>query len=337
MNAIAEQVRTADVIDESQGLLQVVVRQIRFEAAGINSYEFVSADGADLPPFTAGAHIDVHIESGLIRQYSLCNDPVERHRYVIAVLNDQQGRGGSKRLHELLRVQQRLTISVPRNHFELSATTGHAILIAGGIGITPLKAMAHALEKTGTSFELHYCTRTSETAAFSEEMQAWHESGKLTLHLDQGNPENGLCLKTLLRDTPSQTHVYYCGPQGFMQACEQAAEHWPQGSVHCEHFKAPVRENAALEGLENGAFVAQIASTGATVRVEANQSLTDALAEAGVVIPTSCVSGLCGTCKVGYLSGEVDHQDYILSPDEQSRCLTACVSRAKTDLLVLDL
>lgn len=337
MNAIAEQVRPTEVIESTSGLLHLVLRQIRYEAKGINSYEFVSPDGRDLPAFTAGAHIDVHIEPGLIRQYSLCNDPRERHRYVIAVLNDPQGRGGSKRLHELFRVQETITLSVPRNHFELGADAKRAILIAGGIGITPLKAMAHTLEQAGTSFELHYCTRTPETAAFQEDMQAWRDSGKLRLHLDHGNPENGLCLKTLLAEVGEQTHVYYCGPQGFMQACGQAAEHWPDGTVRCEHFKAPVPADSAETGLENGAFVAQIASTGQKVRVEAHQALTDALAEAGVVIPTSCVSGLCGTCQVGYLSGEVDHQDYILSPDEQSRCLTACVSRAKSELLVLDL
>lgn len=337
MNAIAEDLRLEVGSGSSSGLLQVVLRQIRYEAKGINSYEFVSADGCDLPAFTAGAHIDVHVEPGLIRQYSLSNDPSERHRYVIGVLNDPQGRGGSKRLHELFRVQENITISVPRNHFELTPNAEHAILIAGGIGITPLKSMAHALERAGHSFELHYCTRMSETAAFREEMQAWQDSGQLHLHLDQGNPENGLSLNALLKTVREGTQVYYCGPQGFMQACAEAAEHWPKDTVHCEHFKAPISSEQAIQNLEQGAFMAQIASTGQMIHVEANQTLTDALAAAGVMIPTSCVSGLCGTCQIPYLSGEVDHQDYILGADDQTRYLTACVSRAKSELLVLDL
>ncbi|MCQ9617455.1 PDR/VanB family oxidoreductase [Paenalcaligenes niemegkensis] len=337
MNAIVDQIPSVGLETGADGLLQVVLRQIRYEAKGINSYEFVSADGRDLPAFTAGAHIDVHIEPGLIRQYSLCNDPRERHRYVIAVLKDPQGRGGSKRLHEILRVQESVSISVPRNHFELAPVADHAILIAGGIGITPLKSMAHALEEEGTSFELHYCTRTSETTAFQDDMQGWQSNGKLHLHLDQGNPEKGLCLNTLLADIRPNTQVYYCGPQGFMKACAQATEHWPEGTVRCEHFKAPEPREQDAQQLENGAFMAQIASTGQLIHVAANESLSDALAGAGVVVPTSCVSGLCGTCRIGYLSGDVDHQDYILGPDEQTRYLTACVSRAKTELLVLDL
>lgn len=285
MNAITEDVRLEVEKTNPTGLLQVLLRQIRYEAKGINSYEFVSVDGSDLPAFTAGAHIDVHIEPGLIRQYSLSNDPSERHRYVIGVLNDPQGRGGSTRLHEIFRVQEHITISVPRNHFELVADAKHVILIAGGIGITPLKSMAHTLKKAGCSFELHYCTRTSDTAAFREEMQAWEDDGQLHLHLDQGNPDNGLCLTTLLSKIRSQTQVYYCGPPGFMQACAQAAEHWPKDTVHCEHFKAPVLSTVTEQSLAQGAFIAQIASTGQRIHVEANQTLSDALAGAGVLIP----------------------------------------------------
>ena len=320
----------------SSDTLSLMLRQVRYEAQGINSYELIHPLGEELPPFEAGAHIDVHIRPGLVRQYSLCNSPAERHRYVIGVLQDKQGRGGSKALHEQFRVQESYAVSAPRNHFSLQEQATHSILIAGGIGITPLKAMAHALEAQGKSFELHYCARTAASLAFRDELESWEQAGRAQIHLDNGNPDNGLDLKALLKEVRDGAHVYYCGPQGFMQACADAAQHWPDGTVHFEHFQAPVA--AASSNIEAGAFVAKIASTGQEITVGASETLSDALANAGVTIPTSCVSGLCGTCKVNYLSGEVEHQDYILNPSEQSQSLTACVSRGKSGtVLVLDL
>ncbi|QTB99010.1 oxidoreductase [Alcaligenes sp. SORT26] len=336
MNAIAEPATPVQAAINQDGLLSLRIRQIRYEAQGINSYELSCPHGGDLPAFEAGAHIDVHIQPGLIRQYSLCNPPHERHRYVIAVLRDANGRGGSRTLHDSLHVQQQITISPPRNHFQLAPHAQRSILLAGGIGITPIKAMAHWLESQGQPFELHYCTRNANTAAFGIEMATWHEQGRLHLHLDNGNPEQGLNLDELLAQAPEGTHVYYCGPAGFMQACAKASAHWPSGSVHCEHFKAP-EPAGDTPSLPAGAFIAQIASTGQRIDVAPEQTLSDALNQAGVPIATSCVSGLCGTCRVNYLQGDVDHQDYILSPDEQTRCLTACVSRARSGVLVLDL
>lgn len=336
MNAIAEPATPVQAAINQDGLLSLRIRQIRYEAQGINSYELSCPHGGDLPAFEAGAHIDVHIQPGLIRQYSLCNPPHERHRYVIAVLRDANGRGGSRTLHDSLHVQQQITISPPRNHFQLAPHAQRSILLAGGIGITPIKAMAHWLESHGQPFELHYCTRNANTAAFGIEMATWHEQGRLHLHLDNGNPEQGLNLDELLAQAPEGTHVYYCGPAGFMQACAKASAHWPSGSVHCEHFKAP-EPAGDTPSLPAGAFIAQIASTGQRIDVAPEQTLSDALNQAGVPIATSCVSGLCGTCRVNYLQGDVDHQDYILSPDEQTRCLTACVSRARSGVLVLDL
>ncbi|GHC56541.1 iron-sulfur protein [Alcaligenes pakistanensis] len=336
MNAIAEPATPVQAVTTQDGLLSLRIRQIRYEAQGINSYELSCPHGGELPAFEAGAHIDVHIQPGLIRQYSLCNPPHERHRYVIAVLRDANGRGGSRALHDALHVQQIITISPPRNHFQLDPKARRSILLAGGIGITPIKAMAHFLESQGQPFELHYCTRNTDTAAFGTDMAAWQAQGQLHLHLDNGNPEQGLNLKDLLAQAPEGTHVYYCGPAGFMLACSQASAHWPTGSVHCEHFKAP-EPAADTHSLPAGAFIAQIASTGQRIDVAPEQTLSDALNQAGVPIATSCVSGLCGTCRVNYLQGEVDHQDYILSPDEQAHCLTACVSRARSGVLVLDL
>ena len=315
--------------------LRVFVRQIRYEGRGINSYELVDPDGGDLPAFEAGAHIDVHLDGGAIRQYSLSNDPDERHRYVIAVLKDHAGRGGSQSLHDTVHVQDVVTISRPRNNFALVDDAQKIVLLAGGIGVTPLKSMAHTLDRLGMDYELHYCAKEPQNAAFNDELKALAAKGRVHFHFDGGDPGRGLDIGALLRDPADATHVYYCGPAGFMNACAEATTHWPKGAVHFEHFKPPVAktENA----LPPGAFIAELAKSGRRIEVAADVSLADALNDAGIDVPTSCTSGLCGTCKLRYLAGEVDHQDYILGDDEHAEYLTSCVSRAKGDLLVLDL
>jgi ferredoxin-NADP reductase len=319
-----------------QGRLSLLVRQIRFEAAGINSYELVDPAGEDLPPFTAGAHIDVHLSNGAIRQYSLCNSPAERHRYVIAVLRDEKGRGGSKALHDSLKVQDVATFSYPRNNFSLADQARKVILLAGGIGVTPLKSMVHALEDAGVPFEFHYCARNAGCVAFGTELAGPWKHGKPVFHFDHGDPAEGLDIAGLLREVEDGAHLYYCGPAGFMQACANAAAHWPAGCVHFEHFKAPEIVRPAA-GAVAGSFAVKIASSGQVIDVAPGISIADALTAAGVRIETSCQSGLCGTCKVRYLEGEVDHQDMILDDGEHQQWLTACVSRASSALLVLDL
>jgi vanillate O-demethylase ferredoxin subunit len=323
----------ATVVAASAGQLTLQVRQIRFEGVGINSYELVDPVGRDLPAFEAGAHIDVHLAPGIIRQYSLCNDPAERHRYVIGVLRDEKGRGGSKALHERLQVQQLVKVSAPRNNFPL-APSKKAILIAGGIGVTPIKSMAHALERSGTEYELHYCARDWAHAAFREEL-AGLRANRVQFHFDNGNPADGLDIANLLRVAEDDVHVYYCGPAGFMKACATASAHWQTGTVHSEHFKAPEPTVVATADDSAGSFTIKMRSSDETVTVRPDQSIVDALAGVGVTIETSCQSGLCGTCKVGYVSGDVDHRDCILGADEQSEFLTACVSRGR-GCLVLD-
>ncbi len=321
-------------------ILQLLVRQIRFEGKGINSYELVDPDGGDLPEFEAGAHIDVHLGQGLIRQYSLCNDPAERHRYVIAVLRDEGGRGGSKALHQNLKVQDIVRVSYPRNNFPLVTHAEKVILLAGGIGVTPLKSMAHSLDKRGVEYELHYCARDASCAAFHSEFKELLDGGRLHYHLDGGDPAAGLEIDRLLRKPTQGTHVYYCGPGGFMKACAAATAHWPAGSVHFEHFKAPEQSVSSATMSEEqaaGSFEVRIASTGQTVVVGIEQTIAEALQDAGVAIETSCCAGLCATCKVRYLEGEVVHNDFVLGEDEKSEYLTVCVSRASSKLLVLDL
>lgn len=328
MNAILE--------DVSVTHLELLVKQIRMEATGINSYEFVSADGSPLPPFTAGAHIDIHVAPGVVRQYSLCNSPSDRHRYVIAVLKDLKGRGGSTAMHENIKVGDTVRVSVPRNNFDLVPGRGKVYLLAGGIGVTPMKSMAHQLEAEGVPYELYYCSRGAQFAAFQEELKEMAVTGKVNFHFDGGDPNNSLDITTLLQSPEDDCQLYYCGPGGFMEACKVASQHWPTGTVHFEHFKAPIQQPSLAAGPEDG-FTAEIKSTGETLHVAPHQNLAEVLQQAGYPVETSCLSGLCGTCKIGYLAGEVDHQDFILDDSERGSCLTACVSRAKSSTLLLDL
>lgn len=322
------------------------VRQITYQAADINSYELVHPEGENLPPFTAGAHIDFHFRDGSVRQYSLCNDPRERHRYVIAVLREARGRGGSQALHQRLHVQRLVSVGHPRNNFALVPDAKRFILLAGGIGVTPLKAMAHHLEGLGTPYNLYYCTRGTNQTAFRDEFAPLAAQGRVIFHHDGGNPEKGLDIAGLLRTHEPGTHVYYCGPVGFMAACKQASAHWPKGTVHFEYFtaaSAPKSELSSAELKDAGdhavglGFQVKIASTGAVYTVPNDKSIVKVLAEHGIVIETSCEAGLCATCKVRYLSGEVDHRDLVMSEEDHAEYLTACISRAKSSLLVLDL
>ncbi|MGM9427546.1 PDR/VanB family oxidoreductase [Hydrogenophaga sp. MI9] len=307
------------------------------EAEGIHAFELADPDGAPLPATEAGAHVDVHLPGALVRSYSLAGDPKDRSRWVLGVLRDPKGRGGSKAMHETVRVGERLNVGAPRNAFRLAepATQRHAVLLAGGIGITPLKAMAHALAAESRSFELHYCARSARNAAFADELRRLVHEGRLHFHFDHGDPAQGLDIAGLLRQPAEGTHLYYCGPAGFMKACADASAHWAPGSVHSEHFKVP--EPATPRAAPEGSFEIRLARSGVTLQVQPEQTIVRAIELSGHRVPTSCLSGLCGACKVSYLEGEVDHQDYILSDEERSRCLTVCVSRARSPRLVLDL
>lgn len=316
--------------------LELQVRQIRMEAIGIHSFELCAPDHERLPSFTAGAHIDLHLPGGLVRQYSLCNDPTETHRYVLGVLKDANGRGGSLRVHETLKVGDVVRVSRPRNQFELQASQRSALLIAGGIGITPLKSMAHSLLQAGTPFELHCCARSSEVAAFTEELVDFNRRapGSVRWHFDNGVVGAGLDLAALLAVQPEGTHLYFCGPPGFMKACEQAAAHWQPGTVHSEHFQAPARTEPLAP--TTGATV-RLSQTGRELVLPEGGNLLDLLIGNGVHVPTSCMSGLCGTCKTGYADGEVEHNDFILGDDEKGHCLTPCVSRVTSRSITLHL
>lgn len=327
-----------DVLLENSAIGQarkLIVRAIRMQAEGINSFELVHPDGDELPLVQAGAHVDVHLPGGVIRSYSLAGNPQDRSCWTLGVLREPNGRGGSQTMHESVRVGSPLTVGWPRNVFTLVDAASHTVLLAGGIGITPLISMAHVLASRGDSFELHYCTKTVKHAAFLNELIEIVPAGHLHLHHDGGDASKSFDIAGLLANPEAGRHVYFCGPTGFMAACEKATQHWSEGTVHSEHFKP--HERPASADVPAGSFEVKLARSGGSVLVAPEQTIVRALELVGHKIPTSCLSGLCGTCKVDYLEGEVDHQDYILSDEEKKYCITVCVSRAKGSFLVLDI
>jgi len=311
-----------------------VARKTR-EAEGICSYELVRTDGVPLPPFAAGAHIDVHLPNGLVRQYSLCNPPGETHRYLIAVLRDAASRGGSQAMHDDVDAGTVLTIGAPKNHFPL-VDAERSLLLAGGVGVTPILAMAETLADDGAAFELHYCARAPERAAFTERLGAARFAGRVYLHYDSAAAEQRLDLPALLAAPAPGTHLYVCGPQGFIDhVLDGARTHgWPASQLHVEYFGA-----AAVDTGADRPFDVQLASSGKVVTIPAGRTVLKVLAEQGVDIPYSCEEGVCGTCLTRVLAGEPDHRDLYLTDEERAANdqFAPCCSRARTPLLVLDL
>ncbi|WP_137918766.1 PDR/VanB family oxidoreductase [Hydrogenophaga sp. 2FB] len=313
--------------------LSVRVARKSTEALDICALELVDAQGDALPAFSAGSHVDVHLPNGLVRQYSLCNDPTESHRYLIAVLKDPGSRGGSRAVHEQIRVGETLSISRPRNHFELQPNAKKSLLLAGGIGITPLLCMAERLATVQADFDLHYCTRSRERTAFRERILRSGFAPRVRFHHDD---EQGADLEALLAQPTPGVHLYVCGPKGFMDAVIGTAKRlgWADDHVHYEYFASTV-----VASEDDGAFEIQLASSGRVISVPPSRTAAQALADAGVVVATSCEQGVCGTCLTRVLDGQPEHRDMYLSPDEQAQnnCFLPCCSRSLSPRLVLDL
>lgn len=320
----------------STSTLSVRVARKAVEALDICTFELVDVNGGPLPAFAAGSHVDVQLPGGITRQYSLCNDPKETHRYLIGVLRDPASRGGSKAMHELVQEGQVLQISVPRNHFPLAHEAKRSLLLAGGIGVTPILCMAERLAITGADFEMHYCTRSSERTAFKSRIESSGFASKVKFHFDDGAPGQKLDLAAVLASPQEGLHLYVCGPRGFMDAVLKTAHEqgWPDGQLHYEFFGAEVARSDS-----DASFEIRLASSGRLVMVPKDKTVTKALAEAGVEILMSCEQGVCGTCLTRVLEGVPDHRDSYLTPEEQAANdqFLPCCSRSKTPLLVLDL
>jgi phthalate 4,5-dioxygenase reductase subunit len=314
------------------GFLRLKIAEKENIARDIWRFGLTDPQGFPLPPFEAGANLTVVVPNGARRSYSLCNDSQERTRYVIAVKRDGNGRGGSVSLIDDTAVGDPIAVSLPRNEFPLDASAKEFILIAGGIGITPMLSMARQLKTEGLrKFRLYYLTRDPEGTAFLDELRSDEWRSQVTIHHDFGNPSNGLDFWKLF-EHPKAAHVYCCGPQALMDAVRDMSGHWPSGTVHFESFGA---SHSAAQ--KNTPFTVRLKRSGTSFDIPANRSILDVLRTANVRVPSSCESGTCGSCRTGLCAGDADHRDLVLRDDEKQTQIMVCVSRALSDELVLDL
>lgn len=315
-------------------MLTLVVTDVRDEAAGIRSFELRDPEGGDLPPFEAGAHIQVEVElpDGRTepRHYSLFGDPPDRTRYRIAVLLEIEGRGGSRFMHERVALHSRLRVTPPVNAFPL-VDADRTILIAGGIGITPILSMMWTLARHGRSYELHYAARTPERMAFREVIEK-RAGENARFYLDSSGPGQAVDLKALFAAAPPRSHVYVCGPRGLIDAVTAMGREagWDAGRIHSESFG--VRATAADLAID-----VRLERSALTLRVAPGESILDAVLDAGVWAPFECRRGSCGSCMTRVLDGRPDHRDSCLTDQLRATHICLCVSRAQSTHLTLDL
>ena len=301
-------------------------------ADDIFQFELRRPEGGTLPAFTAGSHLTVQTPSGVRRNYSLCSNPANTEMYQIAVKRDASGRGGSVSMADDVHAGQLLSVSAPRNNFALHPRATRFLFIAGGIGITPILSMMRHLQSSGQdAFQLIFCTRDPGSTAFLNELAGPAFAGQVQLHHDYGDMTKALDFWPLL-ETPTDAHVYCCGPRGLMDAVSDMSGHWPSGSVHFESFGVDASVYAA-----NTTFTMRLQKSGMNIPVSVDQTMLEALRAHGIHVASSCESGTCGSCRTGLLSGDAEHRDMVLSDDEKTSAIMVCVSRANATELVLDL
>ena len=311
-------------------LIEVQVSSIEECGRDIRAYSLAPLNRLPLPAASAGSHIDLHLPNGLVRQYSLILTDRDTSSYRVAVKRDAMSRGGSIYIHRDLHVGANLKISSPRNHFLLEENASHSVLIAGGIGITPIFSMVQRLLSLKKSWELYYAVRTRAELALMSEMPI---SPHVHLHLDDESDGKYLDLKRIIGQAPLNTHFYCCGPSPLMTGFEGASVQIPSEQKHVEYFSP--KEGPSLDG----GFLVRLARSGRMVAVSAGRSILDSLEEAGINVEHSCTEGVCGTCEVGVLAGVPDHRDSVLSPAERAanNTIIVCCSGSKSEELVLDL
>jgi len=302
-------------------------------ARDIFLFELRDPNGAALPSFGAGAHLEITGPTGLVRKYSICSAPDDSKFYRLAIKRELTGRGGSNAMVSAVFPGDKLEVSLPRNDFPLTDSAGKLIFIAGGIGITPILSMMQHADRANTPYELYYLTRSFSATAFLEETTRSRPGCKTVVHHDDGDPDRAYDLTAVLSDWLPGTHLYCCGPRGLMDGVRNAAAHWPQGAVHFEDFGAA---SGFAESCSNRPFQCHLAKSGVTLDIPADKSIVQVLRESGVEIPTSCETGSCGTCKTALLAGIADHRDLALFDDELDSFIIPCVSRATTPEITID-
>ncbi|WP_245335030.1 PDR/VanB family oxidoreductase [Bradyrhizobium mercantei] len=318
-------------------MIEVLVKSVTNEAEGINAWELRRPDGGELPLFTAGAHLDLHLSNGMVRSYSLCNSQRELDRYVVAINRDPQSRGGSKFIHDTLKAGDKIKVSEPRNNFPLVEDARHVVFVAGGIGITPIYAMIQRLEELGRSWEIHYSARVRAMCAFRERLNALEHQkpGRVHINFDQEPGGKVTDLRALISKLPEDVHLYCCGPNAMLRAFEDSARELgrPRENVHVEYFVAA--EEAAVEG----GFTVVLQRSGKSFVIPPGKTILDTLLDHNVDARYSCMQGVCGNCEVKVLDGIPDHRDSVLMPAEKAsnKTMMICCSGAKSAKLVLDM
>ncbi len=322
-----------DSVSNELSFRTVVVTKKDQVAEGICRFELRDEAGRALPAFTAGAHLTVRVPSGANRNYSLCNDPAETDRYVIAVKRDAAGRGGSVSMADDVAEGDRIDVSEPHNEFGLSERARSFVFVAGGIGITPILSMMRHLKATsGPRFKLYYVSRSPETTAFLDELSSAEWKPHVVIHHDHGDLANAFDFWPVFEKPGSGAHIYCCGPRALMDSVRDMTGHWPTGTVHFESFGVDQSRAA-----ENTPFNIRLERTGRSFEIPKDRSILEILRDNGIRAPSSCESGTCGSCRTTLCAGEADHRDMVLGDDEKRDHIMICVSRAKSQELVLDL
>ena len=317
--------------------VQLLVKKKTAVGQDICSLELVHPNGDLLPEFNAGAHVDIVAPGGYVRQYSLCNSPRERLRYVVGVLKNQQSRGGSIAIHDEVKEGDLLPVSIPRNLFSLDPDSARILLLAGGIGITPLMSMAEELWHEGADFSFHLFSRSRSRAPFLDWLNVAPYAVRMAFNFDDEVGHVQMNLDEILKAQAVDTHIYVCGPEGFIDATFKKAKEagFQQKQLHCEYFGA----KSAASPKPDSSFNLHLARTGKVLTVPSDRSILQVLVDAGIYIPASCEQGVCGTCVTAVCGGLPDHRDLFLTQGEQALNdrMTPCCSRSLTSDLVLDL
>jgi tetrachlorobenzoquinone reductase len=318
-------------VSTGDGTIEMRLTAIIYGGEGTNLFEFRAVDGTDVPQFTAGAHVDVNLPNGTIRQYSIASAQTDRTRYLLGVKLEEKGRGGSRFLHEQVRVGSVLKIGLPRNHFPLNEQATKSVLIAGGIGITPMLCMTERLRSLDRPFQLHYAVRTRSEALLGHVDE---DDERIHLHVDAEHDDRLLDIAAIVAAAPADAELYCCGPAPMLAAFEEACASRPPAHVHIERFSA--EDNVAAA---DGSYTVELAKSKRTITVQPGETLLQALQAAGLTVKVSCEQGICGTCETRVLAGTPDHRDMILSDEEKASNATmmVCCSGSLSPTLVLDL
>jgi tetrachlorobenzoquinone reductase len=330
LNTVTQADTAPSKSEAASGLIEVRVSAIRYAAHDTNFYELRRADGKPLPPYQPGAHIDLHLPNGLIRQYSLLDPEPDPSTYMIGVKRDPASRGGSRCVHDELRVGKSLIISAPRNNFPLVENAGQVIFIAGGIGITPIWCMVQRLNKLGRPWKLYYACRSRADMAFLQPLEAM---GSSQFHFDDEHAGQVLDIQPIVAEAGKDAHLYCCGPTPMLKAFEAATASWPRNQIHVEYF------TPKQEADKKGGFIVELARSGQEFVIPEGMSILQVLLDAGIDVDYSCELGICGACEQRVISGVPEHHDAILTEEEQASNtkVMICCAGCKSERLVLDL